>query len=99
LRHARQYEDLSRLAGEYDRSKMSTTRGDTRTRQRSEHTERVFKVGDLRQIPDGHALMLYQRLPAAVVQLPTWWKSNQARQLRADMATVRAARTAAARQP
>ena len=55
----------SGLAGEYARSKMSTTRGDTRSRQRSEHTERVFKIGDLRQIPDGHALMLYQRLPAA----------------------------------
>jgi len=91
-------DDLSRLAGEYDRSKMSTTRGDTRSRQRSEHTERVFKIGDLRQIPDGHALMLYQRLPAAVVQLPTWWKGPQAKQLHADMAAVRAARTAAMRQ-
>ena len=88
-------EDLSRLAGEYDRRKVSTTRGGgARSRQHSEHTERVFKVGDLRQIPDGHALMLYQRLPAAVVALPTWWNGSQAKLLHADMDTVRTARTA-----
>ena len=91
-------EDLSRLAGEYDRRKVSTTRGGgARSRQHSEHTERVFKVGDLRQIPDGHALMLYQRLPAAVVALPTWWNGSQAKLLQADMDTVRTARTAAQR--
>ena len=62
-------EDLSRLAGEYDRDKISTTRGSgNRSRQTAEHTDRVWQVGDLRQIPDGRALMLYQRLPAAVVR-------------------------------
>ena len=30
--------------------------------------------------------MLYQRLPAAVVQLPTWFNGSQADMLRADMA-------------
>ena len=86
-------EDISRLAGEYDRDKVSTTRGSgNRSRQHSQQTERVFKVGDLRQIPDGRALMLYQRLPAAVVQLPTWFKGSQAAMLRADMDAVRAAR-------
>jgi type IV secretory pathway TraG/TraD family ATPase VirD4 len=86
-------EDISRLAGEYDRDKVSTTRGSgSRSRQHSQQTERVFKVGDLRQIPDGRALMLYQRLPAAVVQLPTWFTGSQAAMLRADMAAVRAAR-------
>ena len=86
-------EDISRLAGEYDKDKVSTTRGSgNRTRQHSQHTERVFKVGDLRLIPDGRALMLYQRLPAAVVQLPTWFNGSQAAMLRADMDAVRAAR-------
>jgi hypothetical protein len=36
--------------------------------------------------------MLYQRLPAAVVQLPTWFKGSQATMLRADMDAIRAAR-------
>ena len=86
-------EDISRLAGEYDREKVSTTRGSgNRSRQHSQQTERVFKVGDLRLIPDGRALMLYQRLPAAVVQLPTWFNGSQAAMLRADMDAVRAAR-------
>jgi hypothetical protein len=86
-------EDISRLAGEYDRERVSTTRGSgSRSRQHSQQSERVFKVGDLRQIPDGQALMLYQRLPAAVVQLPTWFKGSQAAMLRADMDAVRAAR-------
>ena len=41
--------------------------------------------------------MLYQRLPAAVVALPTWWNGSQAKLLQADMDTVRTARTAAQR--
>jgi hypothetical protein len=93
-------EDLSRLAGEYDRTRVSTTRGGgTRSWQHSEQNDRVFKVGDLREIPDGHALMLYQRLPGAVVQLPTWWKGSQKHVLQHDLDTVRDARTAAAGGP
>lgn len=93
-------EDLSRLAGEYDRVKVSTTRGNgNRSRQLSEHTERIFKIGDLRQIPDGRALMLYQRLPAAVVTLPTWWKGSQAEQLRHDINTLHTTRTTTADSP
>ena len=50
-------EDISRLAGEYDREKVSTTRGSgNRSRQNSHQTELVFKVGDLRLIPDAAAL-------------------------------------------
>ncbi len=86
-------EDISRLAGEYDRAKVSITRGSgNRSRQRFQQSERAFKVGDLRLIPDGQALMLYPRLPAAVVQLPTWFKGSQAAMLREDMDAVRAAR-------
>jgi hypothetical protein len=86
-------EDLSRLAGEYERVKTSHTHGaGQRSRQTSDHTERVWRIGDLRQIPDGHALMLYQRLPAAIVQLPTWFAGAQARQLRDDLAAVHAER-------
>jgi type IV secretion system protein VirD4 len=86
-------EDLSRLAGEYERVKTSHTRGGgNRSRQTSDHTERVWRIGDLRQIPDGQALMLYQRLPAAVVHLPTWFTGGQAKQLRADLTAVHAER-------
>jgi len=90
-------DDLSRLAGEYERVKTSHTRGGGhRTRQTSEHTDRVWRVGDLRRIPDGRALLLYQRLPAAIVDLPTWFAGDQAARLRADLAAVHAdrARTA-----
>lgn len=91
-------EDLSRLAGEYERAKTSHTRGGgNRSRQTSEHTDRVWRVGDLRQIPDGRALMLYQRLPAAVVDLPTWFSGSQAAELRADLALVQADRRAVER--
>jgi len=90
-------DDLSRLAGEYERVKTSHTRGGGhRTRQTSEHTDRVWRVGDLRRIPDGRALLLYQRLPAAIVDLPTWFTGDQAARLHGDLAAVHAdrARTA-----
>ena len=93
-------EDVSRLTGEYRRRtrSVSTGRGG-RAVQHADHLERIMTVGDVRTISDGQALMLYQRLPPAVVSLPTWFRSTSHRQIRTDIAAVREERNITAGTP
>ncbi|MGI8415076.1 MAG: type IV secretory system conjugative DNA transfer family protein [Nakamurella sp.] len=94
-------EDISRLVGDHRRSETSTTSGGgvfgglRMSRQRSERWDRTLKLNDLREITDGHALLLYQRLPPAIIELPTWWKGSQAKQLQAGADAIQASRVGA----
>ena len=74
-------EDISRLVGDRDVEKVSHTRSE---QQASESTstslERKLTISQLRQLPEGEALLLYREMQPALVQLPAWWNSKDREQ-------------------
>jgi hypothetical protein len=52
-------------------------------------------IGDIRTLGDGRALMFYQRLPPAIVRLPTWFRSSDARSITGDIDEARQQRATA----
>lgn len=86
-------EDISRLAGEYRRPQRTVSSSSSgRGVQRSDHLERVMTPGDVRTIGDGKALLLYQRLPPAIVELPAWFAGARRHQIAGDIAALDASR-------
>lgn len=89
-------EDISKLAGEYRRPQRTVSRSSSgHGVQRSDHLERIITAGDVRTIGDGKALLLYQRLPPAIVQLPAWYAGTRRKQITADIAALTARAPAA----
>lgn len=84
-------ESTSRLVGErrVDRSSRHYKEaGNVPAFNISTEKERVMTVAELRQIPEGRALLLYRDLPAAVIDLTPWWQRDDAKALRASQAWV-----------
>ncbi len=80
-------ESVSRLVGERRVARSSRhykEAGNVPAFNLSTEKERVMNVGELRQIPEGRALLLYRDLPAGVVDLTPWWERRDAKALRAS---------------
>ena len=70
-------EDVSRLIGDHSVERSSTTKSPQQSStSTSSYMERVMNVSELRQLPEGDALLLYRELAPAKVQLPAWWESR-----------------------
>jgi type IV secretion system protein VirD4 len=53
-----------------------------RSRSRTEHHDHLAPIHQLQQLPDGHAVLLYQNLPPAQVRLQPWYADPRYRRLR-----------------
>ena len=74
----------SELMGQTRTHTHGTTTGHDGKRSRSanEHTDRLAPLHLLQQLPDGHAVLLYQNLPPARVRLLPWYTDHRYRHLR-----------------
>lgn len=74
-------EEISRLVGDHQVERTSTTESSQQSSSStSTTTERVLTVSELRQLPEGQALLLYRELAPAKVTLPAWWMSKDKKQ-------------------
>jgi len=82
-------EELSKLSSKREVLKTSTTQsmqgGST---QFSDQSEEVLTVGDIRELPEGRALMFYREMAAAVVDLPGFWETKRKAEFSASEAWV-----------
>jgi len=70
-------EEISRLSGDRDIERMSTTQSSQQASQSTSTTqERVLTISQLRQLPEGQGVLLYREMQPAVVRLPAWWETR-----------------------
>lgn len=70
-------EDMSRLIGDREVERQSSTRSSSGLSDTTSWTnERILPASEIRQIPEGQGLLFYRELAAAVVRLPGWWETD-----------------------
>jgi type IV secretion system protein VirD4 len=75
---------FSGLVGEEERRELTRTRGrDGTTRSYGQRRAPLISPEALRQLPEGHALLLYGRLAPVRVRLRTWFGNRRLRRLAA----------------
>jgi len=73
---------FSGLVGDQERTELTRTRGrDGGTRSYSRRRAPLISPEALRQLPDGHALLLYGRLAPVRVRLRSWFGNRRLRRL------------------
>jgi type IV secretion system protein VirD4 len=78
--------DLVQVTATLDRATSTTTRSVSLTERD------VLRPEEVRQIPDGQALVIYRNAPAMVLNLIPWTERDDAHQITAGIQRVRAAR-------
>ena len=75
----------SDLMGQTRTHTQATTTGTDgrRSRSSSEHADQLAPLHRLQQLPDGHAVLLYQNLPPTRVRLLPWYTDKRFRHLTA----------------
>lgn len=70
-------EDISRLSGDKQVERTSTTESQQQSSKSTSSTaERVLTVSELRQLPEGEAVLLYREMAPARVHLPAHWEGK-----------------------
>ena len=92
LAHADDLSRISRLAGEIDEETVSRSRGPG-GESVSTSLRRVpaLPVDRLRNLAQGHAVVLHRRTPPVETALPAWWDTARAGQIRASGEAARSA--------
>ncbi len=84
---------FSGLVGEHDRTELTRTSGrDGTSRSYGHRRAALISPEALRQLPDGHALLLYGRLAPVRVRLRTWFANRRLRRLAGPPAEAAARR-------
>lgn len=79
-------ESVSRLLGERritTANKHLDDDGDASSYSVSTELERKMPISDLREIPEGQALLMYREQPGAIVEIRPYWKRADVKQIRA----------------
>ena len=99
LGHAKDLDDLSRLCGQRDDRVRQMSTGTSGARSASFHVRQVPVLAphEVRQIPDGQALLLYRNIPPMIVKTERVWdrkdvKAALAAQREADVVVTRSRR-------
>jgi type IV secretion system protein VirD4 len=86
LAGANELSGISRLAGDIDEPTLSRTSGaggdgwSTGIRRVP-----VLGIEDIRELPEGHAVLFYRHLPPVLVRLSPWWERPIAAQVQASL--------------
>lgn len=76
LSNSRDLEEMSRLLPERAIDQASISSGVDRSQVTvSQRMQRALTGNQIRELPDGQALLFYRNLPGAVVDLPGWWET------------------------
>lgn len=76
LSNSRDLEEMSRLLPERAIDQASISSGPDRSQVTvSQRMQRSLTGNQIRELPDGQALLFYRNLPGAIVDLPGWWET------------------------
>lgn len=76
LSHSPDLEEMSRLLPMRGIDQASVSSGPDRSQVTvSQRMERALTGNEIRELPDGQALLLYRNLAGAIVDLPGWWET------------------------
>lgn len=81
--------ELTRATTSYDQATGRMTSSSEQLADR-----KVMRAGEARQIPDGHALLIYRNRGAVLLRMTPWYERPDAKTLTADRDTVEARRLA-----
>ncbi|MER5971626.1 type IV secretory system conjugative DNA transfer family protein [Streptomyces sp. NPDC002055] len=91
---------FSELVGETDIKEISTSRESNRlfahTTSESERERRILRPEEIRQLPNGQALLLFRGAPGVIAELEPWDRRRDGQQLRAAEQATRARRIGSA---
>ncbi|WP_054047400.1 type IV secretory system conjugative DNA transfer family protein [Alloactinosynnema sp. L-07] len=81
LSHSRDLEEMARLLPERAIDQASISSGPARSQVTvSQRMRRALTGNEIRELPDGQALMFYRNLAGAIVDLPGWWEAADLRE-------------------
>lgn len=76
LANSRDLEEISRLLPERAIDQASVSTGLDRSQITvSQRWQSALRANEVRELPEGEALLFYRNLPGAVVELPGWWEN------------------------
>jgi hypothetical protein len=81
-------EDISRLMGEYDRSKKTKTVGPVRTTATTAERRRVLSAEEIRTLKFGTGVLVARASRPVEVKLTPWWKRGDAKFIGAGKANT-----------
>jgi type IV secretory pathway TraG/TraD family ATPase VirD4 len=86
----RDLEEISRLLPERAIDQASISSGPDRSHVTvSQRMQRALTPDEIRELPDGQALMFYRNLRGAVVDLPGWWETELAERVQRSRVETR----------
>jgi len=84
-------EKLSVLVGQHRVERSSTSYGDGRSggsKSVSQEWARILRPEEIRELPEGKALLLYRNQRATIVSLPAWFEGKERKAVEASIAAA-----------